>query len=428
MKQISSMIITHKKASLDIIERAWHRDVPSFLQRIKSFNGIEECFIIQTCNRVEIYLVAKAGEAILRRIAIEMQIPDQIPVFHDHNQSIRHLMRLASGLESMIVGEDQILGQLKDFYELARKAGTIGEVLSTVLDKAIAVGKRARRETGINKGAVSIGSAAVELAEKLLGKLDDKNLLIIGAGEMASLVAKAVASRNPKQIYIASRTFERAMNLAREFKGAIPVEFTDVPKFLIKSEVVICATSAPHYIITPKVIPKEKQLLIIDLGTPRNVAPEVGKLSNVELHNIDSLRAISYRNLEHRRIEALKVESIIEVELNALKNKLKQQMAEGVIAALYQRAEEIRKQELERAIRKLGNKINAEERDILEALTNSIVSKILAEPTKVLKNAALNDDKEFIENIERLFNLGENNENNENTGISKRKNAEIEKT
>ncbi|MEM2990551.1 MAG: glutamyl-tRNA reductase [Halobacteria archaeon] len=421
MKQITSMIITHRKASLDIIERAWHRDVPSFLQRIKSFNGIEECFIIQTCNRVELYIVAKAGEAILKRIAEEMHVPDQVVVFHNHEQSICHLMRLACGLESMIVGEDQILGQLKDFYELARKAGTIGRVLSAVLDKAIAVGKRARRETGINKGAVSIGSAAVELAEKLLGSLEGKTLLIIGAGEMASLTARAVASRNLKQFFIASRTLEKAERLAREFK-AISVEFSDVPKFLFESEVVICATSAPHHIITPKVIPREKQLLIIDLGTPRNVAPEVGKLSNVELHNIDSLRAISERNLESRRIEAFKVEGIIEVEISALEKQLKQQLAEGVIAALYQRAEEIRKRELEKAIHKLGNRMNAEEREILEALTNSIVSKILVEPTRVLRSAALNDDKQFIENIERLFNLGGNN------GISKRKNAEIEKT
>lgn len=420
MGQITSMIITHKKASLDIIERAWHGDVPSLLRRIHS-HDIEECFVIQTCNRVELYIVANDGEAILKRIAEEMHVPDRIAAFHNHEQSIHHLLRLACGLESMIVGEDQILGQLKDFYALARKAGTIGRVLSTVLDKAIAVGKRTRRETGINKGAVSIGSAAVELAEEILGSLRGRTLFIIGAGELASLVARAIASRNLKQIFIASRTFEKAQRLAREFK-AIAVEFEEVPKFLAESEVVICATSAPHHIITPRIIPREKRLLIIDLGTPRNVAPEVRELRNVELHDIDSLRAISERNLESRRIEALKVEKMIEVELSALKNQLKQQMAEKVIAALYQKAEEIRRRELEKAYRKLADKMSQREKEILEALTNAIVSKILTEPTRVLRNAALHDDKQFIENIERLFNLGENN------GIPKHKNAEIEKS
>jgi glutamyl-tRNA reductase len=420
-------MITHKKASLDIIERVWCKDVPSLLRKIHS-NGVNECFMIQTCNRVELYIVARNGGAILKRIADEMQVPDQVAVFHDCEQSIRHLMRVACGLESMIVGEDQILGQLKDFYDLARKAGTIGKVLSAVLDKAIAVGKRARRETGINKGAVSIGSAAVELAEEILGSLEGKTLLIIGAGEIARLVAKAIASKNLKQIYIASRTFERAERLAREFSNATAVEFTEVEKLLAKSEVIICAASAPHHIITPKIIPiipNGKQLLIIDLGTPRNVAVEVGKLPNVELQDIDSLRTISERNLENRRIEAQRVEELIEFELKALKKQLRQQMAEGVIAALYQRAEMIRKRELEKACRKLGDRINAGEKEILEALTNSIVNKILIEPAKVLRGAALNDDRQFIEVIEKLFNLGENNGNE---GISKHKNEEIEKT
>ncbi len=424
MEQITSMIITHKKASLDVIEKAWHGNVPALLQKIYAMHGISECFVLQTCNRVELYIVSQEGEAFLRKTAEQMHVPDRIVVFQNHEQSLRHLMRLACGLESMIVGEDQILGQIKDFYLLAQRAGTVGRVLSTVLDKAIAVGKRARRETGISRGSVSIGSAAVELADETLGGLEGKVILVVGSGEMGSLVARATAHRNLKKLLISSRTFENAVCLAKELNG-IAVDFNNVKECLLDSDLVICATSAPHPIITPKIIPDGRKLLIIDLGTPRNVDESVSSMDGVRLYNIDNLRAISERNLENRRIEALKVEKIILEEFNALENQFKQLTADKAIASLYQWAEEIRADELEKACHKLsvsGCNIDSGEVEILEALTNSIVKKILAEPTKVLRSAARNNDGQYIENIEKLFKLGENN-----GGVRKNKNAKTER-
>lgn len=412
--RITSMIITHKKARLEIIEKAWHGNVEEVLQKLHSFDSVHECFAIQTCNRVEVYTVGERNGDLLRKFADEMGVPERVVVIHNNEESLRHLLRLACGLESMIVGEDQILGQIREFYVLAKKAGTAGKVLSTALDKAIAVGKRARNETRINKGSVSIGSAAVDLAEEILGSLEDRKVMVIGAGEMATLVAKAVKARGLKAIFVANRTYERAELLAREVNG-VAVKFEKIGEFIPGVDVLICATSAPHPIITEQLIKNfleqhnGKRLLLIDIGNPRNIEEKTGELPGVELHNIDGLRAISERNLNLRMMEALKVEKIIEEELALLKDSYSKQKADHVISALYQRAEEIRKTEVEKACARMknGNRSDFDERkiEIMEDLANAIVYKILAEPTKTLRYSAKNGEEDFINNVGRLFGL-----------------------
>ncbi|MFA4936334.1 MAG: glutamyl-tRNA reductase, partial [Candidatus Methanoperedens sp.] len=216
MTEISSMLITHTKATIDEMESAWHGGIDQLLVRLKSHELVEECAVLKTCNRVEVYVVSPKGSKVLLEFAKHMKVSSRIIDFLDHEESLRHLLRLTSGLESMIVGEDQILGQVKELFGIAKKVHAVGKTLDTAFNKAIQVGKRIRNETGINKGSVSIGSAGVELAEKNLGGLEGKTVMVIGAGEMGTLVAKALANKNIKAIYVANRTFDKAAALACE--------------------------------------------------------------------------------------------------------------------------------------------------------------------------------------------------------------------
>ncbi|MCX6673212.1 MAG: glutamyl-tRNA reductase, partial [Methanothrix sp.] len=189
MSEIASMLVTHRKASIDEIERAWHGDVQTLLKWVGSQERVEECAVLKTCNRVEIYVVSARGEKVLFDLAKKARVSSRIIDFHDHDESLLHLLRLASGLESMIIGEDQILGQMKELVQEAARAGTTGWMLDTAFKKAIAVGKRVRKETKINERSVSVGSAAVDLAEEILGDLRGLSVLVIGAGETGELIS-----------------------------------------------------------------------------------------------------------------------------------------------------------------------------------------------------------------------------------------------
>ncbi len=410
MSEISSMLITHAKASIQDMENAWHGGVEQLLERLKANELVEECAVLKTCNRVEVYVVSPKGGKVLLDFAKHMKVSSRIIDFLDHEDSLRHLLRLTSGLESMIVGEDQILGQVKELYLMAKKAGTIGKTLDIAFNKAIQVGKRVRRETKINKGSVSIGSAAVELAERVLGGLEGKTVMVIGAGEMGTLVAKGLANRNIKVVYVANRTYDKAIELASQLKGEA-IRYELLEEYIPKSDVVICATSAPHFILThanmSNIMKDKDKLIIIDIGNPRNVESSVGEIPGVELYNIDDLKSISRENLERRKEEAKKAELIIEEELALLKKQYKRQKAERLISSLYSMVESIRKKECEEAINKLKARhtIGKEEYKILENMTHSFAKQILAHPTKMLKSAAEQDNERFMETVAILFNL-----------------------
>jgi glutamyl-tRNA reductase len=413
MTEISSMLITHTKASIVEMEGAWHGGIDQLLVHLKSHELVEECAVLKTCNRVEVYVVSPKGSKVLFDFAKHMKVSSRIIDFLDHDESLRHLLRLTSGLESMIVGEDQILGQVKELFLMAKKADAIGKTLDTAFNKAIQVGKRTRNETGINKGSVSIGSAAVELAEKELGGLEGKTVMVIGAGEMGTLVAKALANKNIKVIYVANRTFDKAETLACELNGKA-VQYDRMEKYIPRSDVVIGATRAPHFVLTYEIISRimkerNKDIMLVDIGNPRNIEGSVGEIPGVNLYNIDSLRSISEANLEKRRIEAKKAEIIIEEELGLLEKQYKRQQADNIISALYSRVEQIREKESEAAINKLKSRhtIGDIEREVLDDMTHSFAKQILAEPTKILRNAAEHDDERFLDTVAELFKLKE---------------------
>jgi len=406
------MLVTHRKASIDDIERAWHGDLETLLKWISSHGMVEECAVLKTCNRVEIYVVSPRGEKVLFEFAKKARISSRIIDFHDHDESLLHLLRLASGLESMIIGEDQILGQMKELYAMAKEVGTTGWTLDVAFKKAISVGKRVRRETRINERSISVGSAAVDLAEEILGSLEGRSVLVIGAGDTGTLISKALLSRNIGELFVTNRTFGRALSLAASLEGTA-VPFDRMKEMIGTSDLVISATSAPHYILRrddlEEVVARRTKgtLLMIDIANPRDLAEDVGEIPGVELRNIDSLREISAENMRLRMAEMERAEAIIAEELAFLKAKYKRRRAEELLGRIYFQAEEIKAQECMRAMNKLGARhtLGEIEERVLMDMSHSIVNKIFAEPTKVLRKAAERGDDDCLRFVEELFGL-----------------------
>ncbi len=424
--EIASLVISHKKASINEIQKAWHGDYKSLIDKVLSFPNIYECAILLTCNRVEVYVVGKKTVETLKEFACKMRVPERIIEIHKNDDCLEHILRVSAGLESMMIGEDQILGQVKDFYNLSKMYGGIGEVLDIVFNKAIQVGKKVRRETKINRGSVSIGSAAVELAEKILGSLRGKKVLIIGAGEMSRLVAKSLAHKGCATLYLANRTMKRGERLAKEVNG-IAVRFDKIERYMVESDIVFSATSSQNPIITCDAVKrvmevKKDKLIIIDIALPRDVEEEVENIENVEVYTIDDLREISYENLKKRIKEAKKAEKIVADELKHLKDMLKELRANNILAIMYSHAESVKRYELEELYNKLKAKYDIDESviSLLEDFANSFIKKFLRKPTVKLKMAARNGMNEVIDAIEFLF-------GGEEFGIPKAKDEKIEK-
>jgi glutamyl-tRNA reductase len=429
--------VTHQKADVATLEAIAFPDVRRALKDIAGLPSVKECVIIQTCNRVEIfaaaedvatayhdiidYIMEKTVSRMKRHIPSEVE-PDQLvdhmisssKKFHDvieveyHSAALHHLMRLACGLESMIVGEDQILGQVRDAYHLAYGARTVGPFFKSIFSKAIHVGQRARRDTKINKGAVSIGSAAVELAKNVLGDLSKRTVLLIGAGEMGTLVARSLSRVNGEmRIIVTNRTLERSRKIAGEI-GAEVLDFRELEDGLRRADLVITATSAPRSLIKEATVRKliedgKKALVIIDVSIPRNVDEGVARLQGVELFNIDSLRGIAEKNKRQREMEAVKVEEIIEEELSLLEKRLYRIDVEDVVKTIFGYAEEVRRKELGRAKRMLGDGVDERELRILDDLTRVIINRTMSPIVGKLREAAETGDKEIIKAAEKWF-------------------------
>jgi len=410
MSFITGASINHHLAPVEDIERARFKDTDVAILKLLSM-GAAEAMVLQTCNRVEIYAVSEEPDLLKKFLIAEGMPPMELK---RDDEALRHLLRLACGLDSLIIGEDQVLGQLKSAYLISEKNHAMGTLLSTAVLGAVDTGRRARLETRINKGSVSIGSAAVELAEAELGDLKDKAILVVGAGEMGTLVAKGLAEKNLKGIYVANRTFEQAQRLASGL-GGVAVRLDDIGNYIGSADVLICATAAPHMIVTKKMVEsqlKGRRLLIIDITNPRNVEEAVARVPGVTLHNMDGLKKISESNLERRRAEITQVERIIEEELAYMKKAFKRRKADHVIGDLHYRADGLRLAELDRALSRLASHgdLNDAQRNILAEFSHSLTSKILAAPTRRLRLAAEKGDDEYIEAARELFALEENDE------------------
>lgn len=393
---ILNIRIDHNIADICTIEK-FTRQMDELFEKIKSEYTVDEYIQIKTCNRAELYIV-------LDDESFDTLDFDNFVVETD-DDALNHLLRLSCGLESMIIGEDQILGQLKDARKKGISNGCCRQILDTVFTKAIHVGQVVRKRTNINKGSISIGSAAVELAESVHGDLKCKKVLVIGAGKMGTLVAKALVEKHLKAIVVANRTYDRAVCLARELGGSA-IHFDRLDEAMSDADVIISATGAPHHILNldqvKNAVPPAnlQKLVMVDIANPRDIDQDV-KTLGVKLFNIDDLRGIADKNRKMREFEAIEAQKIIEEELLLLKRALKHLEVESLISSIRRNAEKIRLQETEKAVRMMGD-INGKEK-IVDDLTNVIVDKIFSDIIKNIKIAAENDDKEFIETVECIF-------------------------
>jgi glutamyl-tRNA reductase len=403
--------LSHHEASGAELEKARFPDEAAFLKGAREhFRGT---LLLQTCNRVEI-LVQGTGAGLSGFLSSLGRRDFRIC---EGTEVLEHLLDLAAGIDSMIVGEDQILGQMKAALALAKEEGASSSLIEICVDKAIHVGIQVRRRTNINRGAVSIGSAAVQLAENLLGSLGNKHILVIGSGEMGMLVTQALSARGLSAIYVANRTYERAVALAAKIGGKA-VNLKELYRYIQLSDVVISCTSAPHPIIhleplreamKERLWPLEdrpRPIIIIDIAQPRDVEEGVASIGGVSLFSIDDLRVVSENNLRERRAEADRARAFIGEELEQFISLVNRTAADDTLSHLYTWAEAIRVRERDRAIHRLAGE-DPRVREVIDDLTRVMVKKLLADATLSIRECAERGELQAAEAMVRAITQGD---------------------
>jgi glutamyl-tRNA reductase len=415
--------LNHKTAPLNIRERLAF-DGPKLqdgLVALKQLPSVKEVALLSTCNRVEIYASVRDGANALEELRNFISAFHSIPVsefagslyFHHGEDAIRHLLRVASSLDSMVVGEPQILGQIKDTFDLALSNRTTGFILNRLMKKAISTAKRVRTETGIAENAVSISYAAVELAKKIFSGLAGKSVMLLGAGDMAELAARHLVNNGVKDVRVANRTYERGCELARDFCGTA-VHFEDLPGELIVTDILICSTNAPSYVITKELMEqamkgrKYRPVFLIDISVPRNIDPAANDIDNVYLYNIDDLQQVVGSNLLERRKEAAKAEDIVTEEVDKFSRWLSSLEAVPVVVAMRQKADDIKRDEVEKFRKSLPG-LDSEILAAAERMANSITNKLMHSPSVAMKES--DEDRELMNYAaKKLYGLDENDE------------------
>jgi len=421
--------VNHKTAPIEIRERlAFQEDkIEEALCQAKSLPSLKEGMILSTCNRVEIYAAARETDKAIHHLrdffsqyhGLSLKEFEKNLYLLVGEEAVRHIFRVASSLDSMVVGEPQILGQIKSAYNISAETKTSGLILHRLLHRAFHVAKRVRTETKIGNSAVSVSFVAVELAKKIFGTLEKKTVLLIGAGEMCELAARHLVSGGIEKVLVTNRTYERAAALAQEFKGE-PIPFEEVVQGLRKADIVISATGSPQYLLTHDQVTKvmkdrkQKPIFFIDIADPRDVDPKVGDIANVYLYNIDDLQNVANENIRDRGKEAQKAESIVQDEVVKFVNWYHSLEVTPTIVALRKKFEEIRNKEVRKTL-SLHPNLSDKERQSLEALTSAIINKILHDPLTLLKQTNEETMSEvYLDALQALFQLsGKNNEEKE---------------
>ncbi|MBW2060059.1 MAG: glutamyl-tRNA reductase [Deltaproteobacteria bacterium] len=413
--------LNHQSAPVELREKiALDNCEPAQLyQEFRGLKCVDEGICFSTCNRVEVLLTTSAPaeeavEEVKSFLAAQNGIPasefEKLLYVYQAQEAVSHLFRVASSLDSMVVGEPQVLGQIKASYRDAVKNHASGVVLNKLLHKAFSVAKRVRTETGIASHAVSVSYAAVELARKIFGDLSAIKILLIGAGEMAELAAEHLLHQKASEIIVANRTLERALILAKRFNGQA-VAFEEIPSLLVKVDIVVSSTGAPEMVVSAEMVRsvlkarKHRPLFFVDIAVPRDIDPEVNSLGNVYLYDIDDLKGVVEENLSARTHEAGRAKRIVEEETIKLMNWLETLDVSPTIIALTEKTEKIRSAELERTINKLDI-LSEDQIKALEVMTQSLVKKIIHDPIMFIKHFGHHDRKDdYLELTRRLFNL-----------------------
>ncbi len=415
--------LSHKTASVELRERLAFNGakLEEGLLGLRQLKGINEAALLSTCNRVELYTTVRDRSAAADTVkdfissfhGIDKSDFEKSLYVHHNSDAIRHVFRVASSLDSMIVGEPQILGQLKDSFEFALSKKTTGVILNRLLKKAISTAKRVRTETRIAENAVSISFAAVELAKKIFTELSGKSFMLLGAGEMAELAARHLVNSGVTDVRVANRTYARGCELAQEFSGK-PVRFEDFISEMVHTDILICSTGAPSYVLLKDQMQrvmkerKHRPVFLIDISVPRNIDPEINKLDNVYLYNVDDLQEVVDTNILERKKEASKAETIVEEEVTKFDQWLSTLESVPVIVALRQKAEDIKRDELERFRNRFPD-LDKDKMAAVEQLAGSLTNKLIHHPTVALKENA--EDREMITVvIKKLYGIDEDEE------------------
>ena len=410
--------VNHRTAPVEVREHFAIPEsrLPEALKTLTNTAGVEEGMIVSTCNRVEILARTNDGKTGLDEFfrefyGVDMAAYRQHLYEYRERDAVRHVFRVASSLDSMIVGEPQILGQVKEAYATARAVGGVNSQLDALLSRAFAVAKRVRNETAVATSAVSVASVAVDLAKKIFGNLQGKSVYLVGAGKMCELAARHLLAHGAEKIYVSNRTYERAEALAKKFNGeALPFDqlYATVPR----ADIVISSTGAPHAIFRKehgeKFLSKRRNrpMFFIDIAVPRDVDPEMNKLDGLFVYDIDDLQQVVTSHLGDRRVEADRAEAIVQLEVDKFQERLQTLDVVPTIVSLQEHLETVRQAEIDRVRGRLGS-LTPEQELAVEALTRGIVNKIMHTPITTLKSAARQSSEAttVIDLVRRLFGL-----------------------
>ncbi|ADJ14613.1 glutamyl-tRNA reductase [Halalkalicoccus jeotgali] len=401
---ITGVRVTHETASVDTIDEACRPDGNELIETLLAREGVTEAFALQTCNRSEAYVVSDDIATGRRALGPwTEELPDGAATWSGHEESLRHLLRVAAGLDSLVVGEDQIIGQLKEAYAEARGIGALGEILDDALLKAIHVGERARTETAINEGVVSLGSAAVSL---ITGEreIDGASALVIGAGEMGTLAAQALSRYDLSELVVANRTRSRAERIAEELPVNAEARSLDGLETVLSGvDVVIAATGSDEPVLDAGTF--DPQTCVVDLAKPRDIERDSETDASVTLYDLDDLETVTERTAAKRAAAASTVETMIDRELEHLLGQFKRKQADDAISGMYEGAQHIKRSEVTTALAKLESQggLTDDQRETVEAMADALVGQLLSAPTKSLREAAAEDDWETINTAIQLF-------------------------
>jgi glutamyl-tRNA reductase len=410
--------VNHKTAPVEVREKFAIPEarLPEATAALLQHPGVEEGMIVSTCNRVEIFARAKNGCCDLKSFVCNYYgfQPEEVERYtfqYKELEAVKHVFRVASSLDSMVVGESQILGQVKEAYATARAIGAVQSQLDALLSRAFQVAKKVRSETEIANSSVSVASVAVELAEKIFGTLKGKAVYLVGAGKMCELAARHLIAHGATKIYVSNRTYERAVALAQKFNGeAIPFEqlYESVPK----ADIIISSTGAPHTIFRKEhgerflAQRKNRPMFFIDIAVPRDVDAALNDLDGIFVYDVDDLQQVVQSHLGDRRREATRAEALVTEEVTKFEQRLQQQDVVPTIVSLQEHLETIRSAEIDRLRGRLGA-LTPEQEMAVEALTKSIINKIMHTPITTLKSAARQGEQvtTVVDVVRKIFNL-----------------------